>query len=197
MRVVVIGATGTIGGAVAEALRSSNEVIAASRSGDPRVDLTDRSTIETLFEGLEEIDAVVCCAANAPLEPIGELSQARLAELITPKLIGQVGVAIAAVPHLNEGGSITLTSGKIPEETEGSAPGALVNAGVEAFVRAALVDLDRGIRINAVSPGWVRETLEELGMDPSDGVPAAEVARTYVAAIEGSMQGEVLRPGHD
>jgi NAD(P)-dependent dehydrogenase (short-subunit alcohol dehydrogenase family) len=195
MRVIVIGATGTIGGAVAEALNASHAVIRATRSGEPRVDLSQPSTIETLFESVDDADAVVCCAANAPLERITDLSQDGLAELVRPKLVGQVGVALAAANHLNEGGSITLTSGKIPEETEGSAPGALVNAGIEAFVRAAAVDLRRGIRINAVSPGWVRETLEELGMDSSDGIPAVDVAAAYIAAVEGSMQGEILRPG--
>jgi NAD(P)-dependent dehydrogenase (short-subunit alcohol dehydrogenase family) len=195
MRVIVIGATGTIGGAVAEALRGSHEVVAASRSGDPRVDLSDPATIEALFEEVGGVDAVVCCAANAPLEPVGELTLDRFDDLIAPKLRGQVDVAIIAATRLSDGGSITLTSGKIPDETEGSAPGALVNAGIEAFVRAAPVDLDRGVRINAVSPGWVRETLEDLGLDPSDGIPAAEVARAYLAAIEGAMQGEILRPG--
>jgi NAD(P)-dependent dehydrogenase (short-subunit alcohol dehydrogenase family) len=195
MRVIVIGATGTIGGAVAEALQGSHEVVAASRSGDPRVDLSDPATIEALFEEVGGVDAVVCCAANAPLEPVGELTLDRFDDLIAPKLRGQVDVAIIAATRLSDGGSITLTSGKIPDETEGSAPGALVNAGIEAFVRAAPVDLDRGVRINAVSPGWVRETLEDLGLDPSDGIPAAEVARAYLAAIEGAMQGEILRPG--
>jgi NAD(P)-dependent dehydrogenase (short-subunit alcohol dehydrogenase family) len=196
LRVIVVGATGTIGGAVVHALRDSHEVIAVSRSGaEPRVDLSDPSTVPALFEQVDDADAIVCCAASAPLKPIAELSHEGLVRHVAPKLFGQVGLAIAAAAHLNDGGSISLTSGKIPEQTAGSAPGALVNAGIEAFVRAAPIDLDRGVRINAVSPGWVSETLLDLGMDPNDGTPAREVARAYVEVVEGTMQGQVLRPG--
>jgi NAD(P)-dependent dehydrogenase (short-subunit alcohol dehydrogenase family) len=63
----------------------------------------------------------------------------------------------------------------------------MVNAGLEGFVRAAALDLPRGVRINAVAPGWVRETLVVMKMDPSAGVPAAQVAQTYVRAVEGNM----------
>jgi NAD(P)-dependent dehydrogenase (short-subunit alcohol dehydrogenase family) len=70
----------------------------------------------------------------------------------------------------------------------------MVNAGLEAIVRAVASDLDRGPRINVVSPGWVAEMLSELGMDPAGGTPVTEVARSYVQAIEGSSQGQILRP---
>jgi len=58
----------------------------------------------------------------------------------------------------------------------GGAVISLVNAGLEGFVRAAALELPRGVRVNAVAPGWVRETLVALKMDPSPGVPAAQVA---------------------
>jgi NAD(P)-dependent dehydrogenase (short-subunit alcohol dehydrogenase family) len=73
----------------------------------------------------------------------------------------------------------------------------MVNAGLEAFVHAAAQDLARGLRINAVSPGWVAETMAELGMDAAQGTPVAEVARAYVAAVEGTMSGEILQPRSD
>jgi len=195
VKIIVIGGTGTIGSAVVDALQGRHEVIAASRSGEPHVDLTDSRTIAQLLERLNSADAVVCCAASAPLASITELSHRDFVASITPKLLGQVGVAIHAAAHLRDGGSITLTSGAIPEGTSGAAAGALVNAGLEAFVRAAAHDLGRGLRINAVSPGWVAETMAELGMDAAQGTPAAEVARGYVTAVEGTMRGEILRPG--
>jgi NAD(P)-dependent dehydrogenase (short-subunit alcohol dehydrogenase family) len=189
MRAIVVGATGTLGREVANALDASHEVVRVSRRGDTRVDLADPASIAALAGTLEDADAVVCCAASAPLTP---LSDEDFVPSLRGKLLGQVELARTAVEHLRDGGSVTLTSGMIPEATPGSAGGALVNAGVEAFVQAAAIELPRGLRVNAVSPGWVRETLVKLGMDDSGGIPAKEVARAYIEAVEGSMTGQVI-----
>ena len=53
-------------------------------------------------------------------------------------------------------------------------------------MRAAALEMPRRLRINAVSPPWVKETMVKLGMDPASGLAAADVAKAYVAAIEGS-----------
>jgi hypothetical protein len=96
--------------------------------------------------------------------------------------------------HVRDGGSITLTSGKIPVGTRGGAGGALVNAGLEAFVRAAAAEMPRRLRLNVVSPGWVSESLVALGMDASSGTAATDVARAYVETVEGTVNGEVIVP---
>jgi NAD(P)-dependent dehydrogenase (short-subunit alcohol dehydrogenase family) len=194
VKILVIGASGVIGSAVVAALSGSHEVVAVSRSSQRAVDLRSVDSVAALFAGVGELDAVVCCAANTPLGDFTAQTDAEFAQSVAAKLLGQVSVARHAARWLRDGGSITLTSGAIPHGMQGSAAGALVNAGLEAFVRAAAADLGRGLRINAVSPGWIAETLTELGMDPGDGTPAAAVARTYVEAVEGSHQGEVLRP---
>lgn len=67
-----------------------------------------------------------------------------------------------------------------------------VNAGIEGFVRAVALELQRGVRVNAVSPVWVRETLEAMGMDSSNGMPADQVAVAYKKSVEGQWNGEVL-----
>jgi NAD(P)-dependent dehydrogenase (short-subunit alcohol dehydrogenase family) len=67
-----------------------------------------------------------------------------------------------------------------------------VNAGLEGFVRAAALEAPRGIRVNVVSPPWVTEILKVLGMDPSHGKPAVEVAQAYVKSVEGEQSGEVV-----
>jgi NAD(P)-dependent dehydrogenase (short-subunit alcohol dehydrogenase family) len=190
MNVIVVGATGTIGREVAGALEPRHDVVRASRTGNPRVDLTDLGSIGALAGALSDADAVVCCAASAPLTPLDDEG---FFPSLQGKLLGQVELARTATRHLRDGGSITLTSGQIPEATPGSAGGALVNAGLEAFVQAAAGELSRGVRLNVVSPGWVRESLVELGMDGTGGTPVSVVAAAYVEAVEGSMQGEVLR----
>ena len=58
--------------------------------------------------------------------------------------------------------------------------------------RAAALEMPRGVRINAVSPPWVKETLVALGMDPSSGMPAERVAQAYRAIISGTRNGNVI-----
>ncbi|WP_225772772.1 short chain dehydrogenase [Inquilinus sp. Marseille-Q2685] len=191
MKIIVIGATGTIGSAVAAALEARHEVLQVSRSGSPSVDIEDPASIAALVRSAGPVDAVVCCAASARMAPL-DAPDAAFLQGLQGKLLGQVALLRLALPQLRDGGSVTLTAGTIDPAMAGAAFGALVNAGLEAFVRAAALELPRGLRVNAVSPGWVRETLQAMGRD--GGTPAAEVARAYVDAVEGTAQGQVIRP---
>lgn len=155
------------------------------------MDLGDSKSLADFYGSVGSADALVCCAANAPLTP---LLDDDFIPSLQAKLFGQIDAARQAMDRLRDGGSITLTSGQIPEATPGSAGGALVNAGLDAFVTAAAIEMPRGLRLNAVSPGWVRESLEKLGVDGSSGIPVDDVARAYVDAVEGTMQGQVLKP---
>jgi len=86
-----------------------------------------------------------------------------------------------------------VTSGVLAQNPlKGSGAISLVNAGLEGFVRAAALEAPRGIRVNVVSPPWVTETLIAYKMDPSGGIPAAQVAKTYVKAVEGEDTGRTL-----
>ncbi len=53
------------------------------------------------------------------------------------------------------------------------------------------------IRVNAVSPPWVSETLSKLGMDAKGGLPAALVAQAYVRAVETHSTGQVIEPAEE
>jgi len=192
MRIIVIGATGTIGTEVAAQLEAHHEVIRTSRHGAVPVDLDDPDSVATLFETVPNVDAVVCAAASGRLALLESGDDYRRG--IEGKLFGQLHLVRTALRHLRDGGSITLTSGVFDRPEPGMSFGALVNAGLEAFVASAAVKMPRGLRINTVSPGWVAETLESLGRNGTDGTPARDVARAYVAAIEGSAQGKTLRP---
>jgi NAD(P)-dependent dehydrogenase (short-subunit alcohol dehydrogenase family) len=195
MNIVVVGASGTIGAAVVKALAGRHRVIGASRRGEPQVDIEDQPSVAALFRGLSGLDAVICCAGSAAFKPLLDLAAADFAWSLQSKLMGQVGLVLAALPNLSDGGSITLTSGILAREPmPGSGAISLVNAGIEGFVRAAALEAPRGIRVNVVSPPWVKETLAKLGMDPAQGLSAADVAKAYVAAVEGQYRGETLEP---
>ncbi|MEU9197944.1 short chain dehydrogenase [Streptomyces hundungensis] len=194
MKILVIGATGTIGRAVADALETEHEVIRASRNGSTRVDLEIPASIDVLFGAVGTVDAVICCAASGQLTPLSSPSDDEFTLGLRGKLLGQVALLRRAVDHVRDGGSITLTSGIFQEPTPGGSFGALVNAGLEAFVRAAAIEMPRGLRVNVVSPGWVKETLEKLGMDPKGGTPVRDVAHAYIEVVIGQMQGRTLTP---
>jgi len=194
MKIIVIGATGVIGAAVATALAArKHEVVRASRKGETKVDIEDRATIRALFAAVRDADAVIACAGRAVFKPFAQLTDADYEVGLNSKLMGQVALARVAAEHLRDGGSITLTTGVLATRPmPGSAAISLVNAGLEGFVRAAALELPRRLRINAVSPPWVKETMVKLGMDPTPGLPAADVAKAYVTAVEGTTQGEII-----
>ena len=194
MKILVIGATGTIGAAVAQALEARHQVLRASHTRSAlKVDLADPESIRRLYAKVGRVDAVVSAAGQAAFRPLLALSDADFALSLNNKLMGQVNLVRFGAETLAEGGSFTLTTGiGSRQPMPGGAAISLVNAGLEGFVRAAALDLPRGLRINAVAPGWVRETLVAMKMDPSPGVPAALVAQTYLKAVEGSMTGQIL-----
>lgn len=194
MKIIVIGATGTIGAAVVKALSArKHEVIGASRKAAVKVAIEDAGSIKAVFDRIGDVDAVICCAGSAAFKPFAQLTDADYELGLRSKLMGQVSLARIAKDQLKDGGSITLTTGVLAmQPMAGSASISMVNAGLEGFVRAAALELPRKLRINAVSPPWVKETLVKLGMDPGPGLAAAEVAKAYVAAVEQPHQGKVL-----
>jgi NAD(P)-dependent dehydrogenase (short-subunit alcohol dehydrogenase family) len=141
------------------------------------------------------VDAVVSCAGGARFVPLKKLSDEDLAYSVKSKLMGQVNLIRHGLARVRDGGSLTVTSGILARQPmPGAAAIAMVNAGLEGFVRGAALEAPRGIRVNVVSPPWVTETLEALKMDTSQGLPAATVARAYVAAVTGEGTGETLDP---
>jgi NAD(P)-dependent dehydrogenase (short-subunit alcohol dehydrogenase family) len=196
MKIIVIGAAGTIGNEVVRALtQNKHEVVRASRSGEVKVNVDDPSSVRALFDKVQGVDAVVSCAGNAAFKPFTELTDSDYELGLRSKLMGQVSVARFAKDHLREGGSIVLTTGILAmHPMPGSASISMVNAALEGFARAAALEMPRNLRINAVSPPWVKETMIKFGMDPTPGQAAADVAKAYVAAVEGKQHGQVLDP---
>lgn len=193
MKVVVLGATGTIGKAVADALGAKHEVVRVSRKSEIKADLEDRASLEKLFASVKDISAVVSCVGTAVFKPFAQLSDEDFQVGLRNKLMGQVNLARLAAAHVKDGGSITLTSGVLAQEPmPGGAAISMVNAALEGFVRGASIELTRGVRINVVSPPWIKETLIAYKMDPSIGIPAAVCAKAYVAAVEGTDTGKTI-----
>ena len=196
MRILLVGASGTIGKAIAAALRPRHDLVEASRhKSHERVDLTDEDSIRYLYHRLGRLDAVIVAAGQAAFKPLRELTDQDFSFSLRSKLMGQVNLVRVGVSEVHDRGSFTLTSGILSQQpAPGSSAVSLANAGVEAFVRAAALELPRGLRINVVSPSWVSETLRAMGRDPAGGLPAADVAQSYVESVEGTQTGAVILP---
>jgi NAD(P)-dependent dehydrogenase (short-subunit alcohol dehydrogenase family) len=195
MKIVVIGATGTIGSAVVKLLGQKHQVIAVSRSsGDYRADITNKASIETVLSAIGKVDAIVSTVGSAVFKPLMALTDADFEKSLHDKLMGQVNIVRAGAQHVLPGGSITLTSGTLAQNPiTGSAAISLVNAGLEGFGRAAALEFQSAkVRVNVVSPPWVTETLVALKMDPSSGLPADEVAKAFAQSVEGSATGKII-----
>ncbi len=196
-RALLVGATGTIGSAVAAALRADAvEVVSAARSGaDESVDLSDPGDIRAMLARVGTVDAIVSCAGAARFVPLLDATDEDWSFSLTNKLMGQINLVRFGAANVRDGGSITLTTGVLAERPmPGSSIISTVNAGLEGFVRSAGLELTN-LRVNAVSPGWVAETLSAMGKDPSAGIPAAQVAQAYVRAMSTVVGGEIV-PAH-
>jgi len=194
MRIVIVGGNGTIGRAVVAALEGRHEVVSVSRAhGQYKVNIVARESIERLYTDLGSFDALVCTAGEARFGPLERLTDPDFQLSVSSKLMGQVNLVRLGLRHAADGGSFTLTSGVLSvEPAPGGTAITLVNAALEAFARAAALEMPRGQRVNVVRPPWVSETLTAMRRDPSEGLPAAQVAKAYVEAIEGRANGETF-----
>jgi len=140
-----------------------------------------------------EHDGIICTGGAARFKPWDQLSDEDWTFSLANKLMGQVNVVRYGLKSVRPGGAITLTSGTASQDpSPGSAIITTVNAAVEAFVHAVAVEPSISIRVNAVSPGWVSETLQAIGRNPAEGIPAAEVAKAIVSQFLDGPTGSVV-----
>jgi NAD(P)-dependent dehydrogenase (short-subunit alcohol dehydrogenase family) len=190
-KILVIGAAGLIGEEVVQALGES-ECVRASRNSGEHVDISDPKSLAALFERIGELDGIVCTGGAARYKPWDQLTDEDWTFSFANKLMGQVNVVRYGLTRVRPGGAITLTSGLAAQfPSPGSAIITTVNAAVEAFVRAMATEPSISVRVNAVSPGWVAETLQAMGRDPAAGIPAAEVAKVIVRQLREGPLGSV------
>ncbi len=200
MKILLIGAGGLLGSAVAAALRSADhQVIRASRHAEHHVDLTDPVSIAALYDVVGPIDAVASAAGVTPFASIDKLSLDQYRAGVTDKLLGQIELVRQGLAHVADGGSFTLIGGILADDPipTGTVAGT-VNGGVHAFVKTSAIELPRGLRINAVSPTVFAEAWEAYGpyFPGYAPVPVDEAARAYVKSIQGAQTGQVYRVGY-
>lgn len=192
MKIAVFGASGKIGSKVVEQLATSHEVIkVGSRAGDIVADYTDAQKVQSVFEQLGELDAVVVAVGgDSMFKPYHQLTDEDFLYGAERKLVAQFRIVRFAEKHLKPNGSITLTSGFLSHYPNAySIATGPFNAAIDSFVQHTAPLLERGLRINVVSPAPVVEP-ERTGKGL---VSAEQVANYYVESVEGSASGNVFR----
>ncbi|WP_162094537.1 short chain dehydrogenase [Pseudomonas chlororaphis] len=199
MKILLIGANGTLGSAVDKELSQRHEIIRIGRtSGDFQVDISDSASIRALFEQTGTFDALICAAGNVTFAPLGEMSEQHFALGLQDKLMGQVNLLLIGREFANDGASFTFTSGILNRDPiRSGASAALVNGAIDGFVRAAAIELPRGLRVNSVSPTVLVEAMDSYapyfrGYKP---VPGADVALAYAKSVEGLQTGQTFIVG--
>lgn len=220
MRIALVGSSGTIGRATAELLEfRGHEVVGLSRSTNPAIDITDPASVAPALAAAAAsgpLDAVVSTTGGGPFRPLPELTADDFRSTLADKALGQIVVAQEALALLRaritgqeqrpdaaaDPGrfSVTLTSGVLSRvAVPTGVAAAAANGAVEAYVRTA-AGLTGGVRINAVSPSVVTESLYDPAGEPNyapffpgiPSVPVSRVAEAVVRSVEGAETGQVI-----
>jgi short-subunit dehydrogenase len=205
--VLLTGATGGIGHAIARSLRARDaRLILTGRRTDAlaalagelgaralAADLGDRAALERLLDDAGDVDVLV---ANAALPASGRLESFSIEQIDTAlevDLRAPIILARALLPAMLEraGGHLLFVSslgGKAP--TPGASVYNASKAGLRAFAAGLRADLrGSGVGVSAVFPGFIRDAgmFAEAGVRLPPGVGTRtpeDVARAVVSAIE-------------
>jgi NAD(P)-dependent dehydrogenase (short-subunit alcohol dehydrogenase family) len=198
MKIVLIGANGTIGEQVQKALAGAgHEMVKVGRqSGDFQVEIENRESVRKLYQAVGPFDAVAIAAGQIAFAPLPELTPEKWQFSLGSKLMGQINVVQEAIPFIKEKGSFTLVSGTLNDEPIFAGVAAsTVSGALEGFVRAAAIELPKGLRINVVSPTLLRESEAQYGPFFPGVIPVEgwKVGQAYKRAILGAQTGRVYK----
>lgn len=199
MRVLIVGASGTVGQAAVRELSRRHDIVKAGRSaGDVTVDLTSEESVRAMFAKVGKVDAVVSCAGHVHFGPIASMTPEQFRKGLDDKLMGQVNLVLLGQSHVNDGGSFTLTSGVLDRDpVRAGANAAAVNGAINAFIKSAAIEMPRGIRINSVSPGLLEDSAQKYeGFFPGHlPVSSARVGLAFAKSVDGALTGQVIEVG--
>jgi NAD(P)-dependent dehydrogenase (short-subunit alcohol dehydrogenase family) len=199
MRILIVGGSGTVGQAAAKELAKRHEIVRAGRSsGDLTVDVMDEASVKAMYAKLGKVDAIVTCVGHVHFGPVATMTPEQFRKGLNDKLMGQVNLVLLGMDNVNDNGSFTLTSGVLDRDpVRAGANAAAVNGAIGAFVKGAAIEMPRGIRINAVSPGLLEESAVKYdGFFPGhEPVSSARVGLAYAKSVDGALTGQVITVG--
>ena len=197
MKIVIVGASGTMGSHLAGTLEKDHEVVRADRnSKDVRVDITSPESIEAMFKKIDGFDALICTAGPTYVGPWKNLTDSEFRKGVEGKMMGQINLVLIGQHYINPKGSFTLITGALTYEPQKNfANASAANAAVEGFVRAAAIELENNIRINAVSPTVIENSPQYFPFFPGEmPVTMKQLEYSFRRSIFGANTGQVIKP---
>ena len=198
MKIILIGANGTVGKYVFQALNpETHEIIRVGRSsGDFRADLKKPESIAELYHKIGPFDALVCTAGEVSFAPLQSITVEQWNHGLQSKLLGQINLVQQGIPLIRDRGSFTLISGVLSEQfILGGTSATLVNRALEGFVQSAACELPRGLRVNVVSPTLLKDSVEKYGDSFPGFVPVEgeKVGQAFKRSVFGIQTGQIYR----
>ncbi len=196
-KIIIVGATGTMGKYLSTAWEKNHEVIrVGSKSGDFQVDVTSTESIEAFFKKVGPFDALVSTAGPTFVGPWSKLTDIEFRKGVEGKMMGQINLVLIGQHYINPKGSFTLITGGLTNEPQlNFANASAANGAVEGFVRAAAIELGNGIRINAVSPTVIEDSPQYFPYFPGE-MPVTMRALEYgfSKSVFGANTGHIIKP---
>jgi len=197
MKIIIVGATGTMGKHLTNAFEKEHEVIrVASKGGDIEADITSTESIENMFKQVGTFDALISTAGPTHVGPWKNLTDKEFRKGVEGKMMGQINLVLIGQHYINPKGSFTLITGALTHDPQKNfANASAANGAVEGFVRAAAIELENGIRINAVSPTVIENSPQYFPFFPGDiPVTMQQLEYGFRKSVFGANTGQVIKP---
>jgi len=198
MKIIIVGASGTMGQYLADVLeRENHEIIRASRSStDVQADTTSTKSIEEMFAKIGAFDALISTAGTTFVGPWKDLTDQTFRTGIEGKMMGQINLVLIGQHYIKPKGSFTLITGALTHEPQiNFANASAANGAVEGFVRGAAIELQNGIRINAVSPTVIENSPQYFPYFPGE-IPTTmkQLEFGFKKSLFGAVTGQIIKP---
>ncbi len=197
MTIIIVGATGTMGKHLTSAFEKEHKVItAASSGGDIQVDISSTASIENMYKQAGAFDALISTAGPTYVGPWSKLTDTEFRKGVEGKMMGQINLVLIGQHYINPKGSFTLITGALSHDPQKNfANASAANGAVEGFVRAAAIELENGIRINAVSPTVIENSPQYFPYFPGDiPVTMQQLEFGFRKSVFGANTGQVIKP---
>ncbi len=197
MKIIIVGATGTMGKYLVSALENEHEIIkVGAHGGDIITDITSTESIENMFKQVGSFDALISTAGPTYVGPWKKMTDKEFRKGLEGKLMGQINLVLIGQHFIKPKGSFTLISGALTHEPQlNFANASAANGAVEAFVRAAAIELENGVRINAVSPTVIEASPQYFPFFPGEiPVTMKQLEYGFRKSVFGANTGQIIKP---